>query len=188
MVPFATLRMRSRRSRRPLESCARRNWVRRPPKRASRSVAISSGSAKPAHCSCSTRSRAICRLCLPWLKPGPIAMPTQCLFSGAGRKMVEPRAAGYDESLSCSNARNELVQEINAAFPKFAEKPSYATWSHRRRFKIPLCRQTFITIGCHAVFGRDTLEGNLARRGAHDVQPPQWGVPCPLNQYDWSED
>jgi hypothetical protein len=103
--------------------------------------------------------------------------------------MVEPRAAGYDERLSCSKARNELVQErINAAFPKFAEKLSYATGLTDDVFKISLCGQTFITIGCHAVFGRDALEGGPGERGAHDVQPQQWGVPCPLNQYDWSED
>jgi hypothetical protein len=94
--------------------------VRRPPKkRASRSVAISSGSAKPAHCSCTTRSRAICRLCSPWLKPGPNRYANTVAFvSGAGRRVVEPRVAAYDKGLSCSNARNELVQERkNAAFP-----------------------------------------------------------------------
>jgi hypothetical protein len=86
MVPFATLRMRSRRSRRPRELCARRNGVRRPPKKERRGQSRSVPVRRSQHIAVAQRAAELSAgFARRGSSPGQIAMPTQWpLFQARG--------------------------------------------------------------------------------------------------------
>jgi hypothetical protein len=136
-------------------------------KRASRSVAISSGSAKPAHWSCSTRSRAICRLCSPWLKPGRIAMRTQwpCFRRWGGwwnRAQPGTTRVSYAPRLETNSARKNICS---------------LSQLQRNSVMQPVSPTTFQNFSLWTNFYHDWMAsrissgrpgGNLARRGAQN--------------------
>jgi hypothetical protein len=112
---------------------------------------------------------------------------TVALFQALGR-MVEPRAAGYDESLLCSKARNEQCKkEYMQPFP-IAEKLSYATGLTHDVSKFLFVDKLLSRLDGIPYFvgtpWREPGETWCTKLCNHSKR----GVPCPLSQQDWSED